>query len=336
MGASMAVRLVRGGHNCVAYDRDPDRVAHVAEKGAVPAKSMEDLVGKLQPPRVIWLMLPAGEPTVEALIQLYDHLNAGDIAVDGGNSHHQDDVLRHDRLGDREIDFVDCGTSGGTWGEEPGYCLMLGGRRETVGHLDPLLRTLAPGVSSIAVTPGLAGLSRTAQEGYLYCGSHGAGHFVKMVHNGIEHGTEQSFADGFDLLYHADTFGYELPLPDIAEVWRRGSVISSRLLDLRAQALAHDPTLATVEGRVADSGDECLTVESAVEAGVPCPAVTMALYKWFRSQASRSFAEKMLSAMRMAFGGHMESPELQAKQRTGIRGPLLPQAYSGKDAANAI
>ena len=177
MGANMAVRLMRGGHNCVAYDRDPDRVAHVAEQGAVPAKSIDDLVAKLQPPRVIWLMLPAGEPTVNALIQLSDHLSAGDIAVDGGNSHYKDDVLRHDRLGDRGIDFVDCGTSGGIWGEERGYCLMLGGRKETVEHLDPILRTLAPGVSSTPVTPGRAGLSRTAEEGYLYCGSHGAGTF---------------------------------------------------------------------------------------------------------------------------------------------------------------
>ena len=313
MGANMAVRLMRGGHNCVAYDRDPNRVTQVAEQGAVPAKSMEDLVAKLQPPRVIWLMLPSGEPTVNVLIQLSEHLNAGDIAVDGGNSHYKDDILRHDRLGDRGIDFVDCGTSGGIWGEERGYCLMLGGRKETFEHLDPILRTLAPGVSSTPVTPGRAGLSRTAEEGYLYCGSHGAGHFVKMVHNGIEYGMMQSLAEGFDLLYHADTFGYELPLPDIAEVWRRGSVISSWLLDLTAQALALDPTLATVEGRVADSGEGRWTVESAVEAGVPCPAVTMALYTRFRSQASRSFAEKMLSAMRMAFGGHVESHELQVK-----------------------
>jgi len=302
MGANVAVRLMRGGHSCVAYDRDPNRVAHVAEQGAVPAKSIADLVGKLQPPRVIWLMLPAEELTVDAMIQLADHLRAGDIAVDGGYSYYKDDVLRHDRLGDRGIDFVDCGSGGGTWGEERGYCLMLGGRRETVGHLDPILRTLAPGVSSIPVPPVPMGLRRTAHEGYLYCGAPGAGHFVKMVHNGIECGTMQSVAEGFDLLDHADTFGYELPLSDIAAVWRRGSVISSWLRDLTTQALQQDPALATR-----------WTVESAAEAGVPSPAVTMALYTWFRSQASRSFAEKMLSAMRMAFGGHIQSPELQTK-----------------------
>jgi 6-phosphogluconate dehydrogenase len=237
---------------------------------------------------------------VNALIQLNDHLSAGDIAVDGGNSHYKDDILRHERLGDRGIDFVDCGTSGGVSGEERGYCLMLGGRRETVERLDPILSTLAPGVSSIP-TPSRAGLSRTAEEGYLYCGPHGAGHFVKMVHNGIEYGMMQSLAEGFDLLNHADTFGYDLPLADIAEVWRRGSVISSWLQDLTAQALTHDPTLATVGGRVADSG------------GALCPAVTMALYTRFRSQAGRSFAGKMLSAMRLAFGGHVESPALSAK-----------------------
>jgi 6-phosphogluconate dehydrogenase len=301
MGANMAVRLMSGGHNCVAYDRDPDRVAHVAEQGAIPAKSIVDLVDKLQPPRVIWLMLPGGDATVKALIQLNDHLSAGDIAVDAGNSHYKDDVLRHERLGDRGIDFVDCGTSGGSWGEERGYYLMLGGRKETVEHLDPILRTLAPGVSSIPAISRRAGLRRTAEEGYLFCGPHGAGHFVKMVHNGIEYGMMQSLAEGFDLLNHADTFGYELPLPDIAEVWRRGNLISSWLQDLTAQALAYDPTLATVEGRVADSG------------GGPCPAVTMALYTRFRSQGSRSFAEKMLSAMRLAFGGHVESFAFQAK-----------------------
>jgi 6-phosphogluconate dehydrogenase len=302
MGANMAVRLMSGGHNCVAYDRDPDRVAHVAEQGAVPAKSIVDLVDKLQPPRVIWLMLPAGDATVNALIQLSDHLGAGDITVDGGDSHYQDDILRRERLGDRGIDFVDCGTSGGMWLEERGYFLMLGGCKETVEHLDPVLRTLAPGVSSTPVTPGRAGLSRTAEEGYLYCGPHGAGHFVKMVHNGIEYGMMQSFAEGFDLLDHADTFGYELPLADIAEVWRRGGVISSWLLDLTAQAR-----------RVADSGERRWTVESALEAGVPGPAVTVALYKRFRSEAGRSFAEKMLSAMRLAFGVHLENLALQAK-----------------------
>jgi 6-phosphogluconate dehydrogenase len=300
---------MRGGHNCVAYDRDPDRVAQMAEQGAAPATSIVDLVDKLQPPRVIWLMLPAGERTVSGLIQLAAHLRSGDIAVDGGNSNYKNDVLRHDRLGDRGIDFVDCGTSG----EARGFCLMLGGRKETVEQLDPILRTLAPGSSSTPVTPAREGMRRTADEGYVYCGSHGAGHFVKMVHNGIEDGMMQSLAEGFDVLYHADTFGYELPLPEIAAVWRRGSVISWWLLDLTAQALAQDPTLAKVEERAEDSGQERWTVESAVEAGVTFPAVTAALYTRFRSQASRSFAEKMLSAMRLAFGGHMETPELQTK-----------------------
>ena len=306
MGANMAFRLMGGGHNCVAYDRDPDRVSHVAEHGAVPAKSIVDLVDKLQPPRVIWLMLPSVEATVNALIQLSDHLRAGDIAVDGGNSYYKDDILRHDRLGDRGIDFVDCGTSSGIWGNERGYCLMLGGRKETVEHLDPILRTLAPGASSIPVPPGRAGVSRTAEEGYLYCGPHGAGHFVKMVHNGIDYETMQSLADGFDLLYHADTFGYELPLVDIADLWRHGEVISSWLRDLTAQAPSHDAT-------VANSGEERWAAESAVETGVACPAVAMALYRRLRSEASRSFAEKMLSAMRLAFGGYKESPQLQAK-----------------------
>ncbi len=313
MGAHMARRLMRGGHLCVAHDREGAKVAEMVRQGAEGAGSLAELVRKLEPPRVVWMMLPAGDATGGAIRELAELLDADDIAVDGGNSHYKDDVERSKWLGNRGIHFVDCGTSGGIWGETRGYCLMLGGDREAVTYLDPLLRTLAPGRGSIPPTQGRARLNKTAEEGYLYCGGPGAGHFVKMVHNGIEYGLMEAFAEGFDLLNNAHSFGYELPVPDIAELWRRGSVVSAWLLDITAQALAQDPRLASVEGRVADSGEGRWTVEAAVQAGVPCPALTLALYTRFRSRADHTFAEKLLSAMRLGFGGHVEAPQLVAK-----------------------
>jgi 6-phosphogluconate dehydrogenase len=307
MGGSMVRRLMRGGHTCVVYDLAVGQTFALAREGATPAESLEDLVGKLSAPRVVWIMLPSGETTGRAISELGDLLSAGDIIVDGGNSHYSDDLTRGEWLRDRGIEFVDCGTSGGIWGEQRGYCLMIGGSRETVKYLDAIWITLAPGEDSISRTPGRAG--KSAERGYLHCGPIGAGHFVKMVHNGIEYGLMQAFAEGFDLLHNATTFGYQLPIPDVAEVWRHGSVISAWLLDLTAAALARSPELADVEGRVGDSGEGRWALEAATQAGVPCPATAIALFTRFRSQVEHTFGEKILSAMRLGFGGHVESPQ---------------------------
>ena len=307
MGSNMSRRLMGGGHECVGFDRDPARVAAVANEGGSGADSLKALVTKLDPPRIVWIMLPAGEITSQTVRELAGLLNPGDIVIDGGNSHYTDDVISSKILAEHSVEFVDCGTSGGVWGAERGYCLMMGGRKEIVEFLDPIFSTLAPGKGSIPLTPGREGLSETAERGYLYCGPAGSGHFVKMVHNGIEYGIMQSFAEGFDVLKNAPTFGYEVPIPDIAEVWRRGSVISSWLLDLAAIALAKSRDLAAFEGHVADSGEGRWTIQAAVEAGVPCPVLSASLYARFRSRVDHTFGDKMLSAMRFGFGGHVES-----------------------------
>ncbi len=297
----------------MVYDRDPAQTFTLAKEGAIPAQSIEDLAHRLPAPRIVWLMLPAGEVTDRVIHDLAELLFRRDIIIDGGNSHYKDDLARGNWLSERGIEFVDCGTSGGIWGEERGYCLMIGGRKETVEYLDPIFATLAPGDDSVPHTPGRNGMAHTAERGYLHCGPTGAGHFVKMVHNGIEYGLMQAFAEGFDLLHSATKLEYQLPVPDIAELWRHGSVISAWLLDLTAAALAKSPDLAEVEGRVADSGEGRWAVEAAVQAGVPCPALSVALYTRFRSQVDRTFAEKVLSAMRLGFGGHVESPQLVAR-----------------------
>jgi len=307
MGANMARRLMRGGHSCVAYDRDPAKVSEVAGEGAQGASSLAEFIRKLDKPRVIWIMLPAGEITRGAIAELAGSLEPGDIVIDGGNSHYKDDVISRQTLASHAIEFIDCGTSGGVWGAERGYCLMIGGKKETAEYLSPIFRTLAPGQGSTPPTPGREGFNKTAEEGYLYCGPAGAGHFVKMVHNGIEYGIMQSLAEGFDLLHNSGQFGYEFPLVDIAELWRRGSVVSGWLLDLSAIALTKSPDLATFEGSVADSGEGRWTVQAAVEAAVPCPVLTVSLYARFRSRVAHTFGEKLLSAMRFGFGGHVES-----------------------------
>jgi 6-phosphogluconate dehydrogenase len=307
MGANMARRLMRAGHACAGYDRDPAKVAELVRDGAAGAGTLDEFVAALTPPRIVWVMLPAGDITAGAIRELAARLAPRDIVIDGGNSHYTGDRASDQVLRERGIEFVDCGTSGGVWGLERGYCLMIGGRKETVQYLDPIFQTLAPGLGAIPRTPGREALNPAAEHGYLYCGPAGAGHFTKMVHNGIEYGIMQSYAEGFDVLSNAVKFGYELPLADIAEVWRRGSVISSWLLDLSAMALAKNPDLAPYEGTVADSGEGRWTVEAAVQSGVPCPVLSASLYARFRSRLKHTFADKLLSAMRFGFGGHLES-----------------------------
>ena len=310
MGAGMARRLMRGGHKCIVYDRDAAQIFALMQDGAEGAESLEDLVRKLTAPRIVWLMLPADEVTGRVLRDVAELLSKGDIIVDGGNSRHTDDIARGAWLAERGIEFVDCGTSGGVWGEERGYCMMTGGRKDTVDYLEPIFAILAPGQDSVPHVDDRNGNRNSAKQGYLYCGATGAGHFVKMVHNGIEYGLMQAFAEGFDLLQSASRLGYQLPVLDIAEVWRHGSVISAWLLDLAAAALSGSPDLAGFEGRVADSGEGRWAVEAAVQAGVPCPALSAALYARFRSQVDHTFGEKLLSAMRLGFGGHVETPHL--------------------------
>ena len=315
MGANMARRLMRAGHQCAGYDRDSAKVVELARDGVAGANSLDELVSILKPPRVIWVMLPAGDITAGAIHELAQRLKQGDIVIDGGNSHYTDDQISDRILSERGIEFVDCGTSGGVWGLDRGYCLMIGGRKETVEYLDPVFRALAPGMGSIPRTPGREALNATAEQGYLYCGPAGAGHFTKMVHNGIEYGIMQSYAEGFDVLENATKFGYELPLADISEVWRRGSVISSWLLDLSAMALAKHPDLAPFEGTVADSGEGRWTIEAAVQSGVPCPVLSASLYARFRSRLKHTFADKLLSAMRFGFGGHLESSLAESAEK---------------------
>jgi 6-phosphogluconate dehydrogenase len=312
MGANMARRLMRGGHEVVVTDLSAENVKKISAEGAIASTSLDDFVSKLGKPRIAWLMVPAGGPTEQTVQALAQRMKAGDILIDGGNSYFKDDVRRSRQLKEKGLHYVDVGTSGGVWGLERGYCMMIGGPKEVVQQLDPIFKTLAPGRGNIARTPGREKMSGTAEEGYVYCGPSGAGHFVKMVHNGIEYGLMQAYAEGFDIFRNAtskelpEEHRYELNLPDIAEVWRRGSVISSWLLDLAAMALVENPTLSEYEGFVQDSGEGRWTIQAAVDEAVPVDVLSAALFTRFRSRQQHTFAEKMLSAMRQKFGGHVE------------------------------
>jgi 6-phosphogluconate dehydrogenase len=309
MGANMTRRLMRGGHQLVVSDLSADTVNQLAGEGAGGSSSLEDLIGKLKPPRAAWVMVPAGGPTEQTVQKLAQHMQAGDAIIDGGNSYFKDDVRRAGQLKSKGIHYVDVGTSGGVWGIDRGYCMMIGGPNEAVQRLDPIFKTLAPGRGDIPRTPGRENLGGTAEEGYIHCGPSGSGHFVKMVHNGIEYGLMQAF----DIFRNAtskdlpEDMRYDLNLPDIAEVWRRGSVVSSWLLDLTAMALTENPTLSEYEGYVQDSGEGRWTIQAALEEAVPADVLTAALYVRFRSRQQHTFAEKMLSAMRQKFGGHVEA-----------------------------
>ena len=312
MGANMVRRLMRGGHECVVWDVNPDNVKQLADEGATGAQSLDDFVSKLSQPRAVWIMVPAGNPTEKTMNDLAARMAAKDIIIDGGNSYFKDDARRSRALHDKGINYVDVGTSGGVWGLERGYCMMIGGPEETVHHLDPIFKTLAPGRGNIVRTPGREKISSTVEDGYLYCGPSCAGHFVKMVHNGIEYGLMQAYAEGFDIFHNADSkdlaeeLRYDLNVADIAEVWRRGSVISSWLLDLTAMALLEDRDLANYSGFVQDSGEGRWTIQAAIEEAVPAEVLSAALYTRFRSRQEHTFAEKILSAMRQKFGGHLE------------------------------
>jgi len=312
MGGNIAQRLLGNGHSCVVYDKSAEAVASLARNGATGSASLADLTAKLSAPRAVWLMLPAGQVTEEAVSELGSALQSGDIVIDGGNSFYKDDVRRAKALKGKGIDYVDVGTSGGIWGLERGYCLMIGGDKRTIEHLDPIFAALAPGYGNIPRTAGRDGRDPRPERGYIHCGPCGAGHFVKMVHNGIEYGLMQAYAEGFNILKGAARNGrpqderYDLDLADIAEVWRRGSVISSWLLDLTAIALAADPKLEGFSGLVEDSGEGRWTVMAAIEEAVPATVLSAALYERFRSREAHSFADRVLSAMRKGFGGHVE------------------------------
>jgi 6-phosphogluconate dehydrogenase len=312
MGANMVRRLMKGGHRCVVFDLNPDNVNRLAGEGAQGAKSLDDLVGQLAKPAAVWVMVPAGGPTEDTVMALAQRMTPDDIIIDGGNSYFKDDIRRAKALKEKGIRYVDVGTSGGIWGVQRGYCMMIGGDPDTVKHLDPLLRTLAPGIGNVERTPGRGGKGGTAEDGYLHCGPPGAGHFVKMVHNGIEYGLMQAYAEGFDILKNANSeqvaedHRFEFDLPDIAEVWRRGSVVGSWLLDLTAMALIESPTLANYTGFVQDSGEGRWTIMAAIEEAVPADVLSASLYARFRSRQQHTFAEKMLSGMRQKFGGHVE------------------------------
>jgi len=317
MGGNMVRRLMRAGHQCVVSDLSPQNVNELAGEGATGSTSLDDFAAKLTKPRAAWIMVPAGDPTEKTVQSLAKLMQAGDTIIDGGNSMFKDDVRRARMLKDKGIHYVDVGTSGGVWGIDRGYCMMIGGPDEAVQRLDPIFKTLAPGIGDIPRTPGFDKRKSTAEQGYLHCGPSGAGHFVKMVHNGIEYGIMQAYAEGFDIFRNANTealpedIRYSLDLPDIAEVWRRGSVISSWLLDLTAMALTENPTLSEYTGFVQDSGEGRWTINAAIDEAVPAEVLTAALYTRFRSRQEHTFAEKMLSAMRQKFGGHVE---LKAKQ----------------------
>jgi len=324
MGANMVRRLIKNGHQCVVYDRAPQAVQDLVKDKATGADSPADLVKKLAAPRAIWLMVPAGvvDQTIANFVPL---LEPGDILIDGGNSYYVDDIRRAKELATKKIHYVDVGTSGGVWGLERGYCMMIGGEKEIMQRLDPIFATLAPGKGDVPRTPGREKLGGTSELGYLHCGANGAGHFVKMVHNGIEYGIMAAYAEGLGILKSADVgktkteadaettplrdpecYQYNLNLPDVAEVWRRGSVIASWLLDLTASALVADPELSRFEGRVSDSGEGRWTIKAAIDEGVPVPVLTTALYARFASRGESEFQDKLLSAMRFGFGGHFE------------------------------
>ena len=313
MGGNMARRLTDGGHEVVVWDRNREAIEAAARAGSMPASSIDDLVAKLRPPRAVWIMVPAGDATESTVRELGVRLAPDDIVIDGGNSHFKDDVRRAQELRARAIHYVDAGTSGGVWGAERGYCLMIGGDTAAVERLVPVFRTLAPGTGTVAPTSTLP-TGTTAVEGFLHCGPSGAGHFVKMIHNGIEYGLMQAYAEGFDIMRNAGTEAlpvehrYDLDLGAIAELWRRGSVVSSWLLDLAAIALNDDPKLDAFVGNVADSGEGRWTVAAAIEENVPADVLTTALYVRFRSRQDHTFAEKLLSALRAQFGGHVERP----------------------------
>jgi 6-phosphogluconate dehydrogenase len=324
MGANMVRRLLTGGHQCVVFDMSPKAVAELAAEKATPALSLEDLTKKLAKPRAVWLMVPAAAVD-ETIAKALPSLEPGDILIDGGNSYYIDDIRRAKTLAERGILCVDVGTSGGVWGLERGYCMMIGGDEKAVQHLDPVFATLAPGVGNIPRTPGREKIGGTAEQGYLHCGPNGAGHFVKMVHNGIEYGVMAAYAEGLAILRSANVgkkahevdaettplgdpehYQYELNLADISEVWRRGSVIASWLLDLTAAALAGDPTLGKFAGRVSDSGEGRWTIKAAIDEAIPAPVLTTALYERFSSRGEADFQDKILSSMRYEFGGHLE------------------------------
>ncbi|MGD0024378.1 MAG: phosphogluconate dehydrogenase (NAD(+)-dependent, decarboxylating) [Xanthobacteraceae bacterium] len=312
MGGNIVQRLMRHGHSCVVYDKSADAVAALAGKGAIASRSLDDLAAKLDAPRVVWLMLPAGKVTDDAVMELGTALQPGDIVIDGGNSFYKDDVRRARELKAKGIHYVDVGTSGGIWGLDRGYCLMIGGEQGSVAHLDPIFAALAPGFGNIPRTAERDGCDPRPERGYMHCGPSGSGHFVKMIHNGIEYGLMQAYAEGFSILegaasdHRPQDERYDLDLADIAEVWRRGSVVASWLLDLTSIALAVDPKLEAFSGVVEDSGEGRWTVMTAIEEAVPATVLSAALYARFRSREDHGFADRLLSAMRKGFGGHIE------------------------------
>ncbi|HTA78082.1 MAG TPA: decarboxylating 6-phosphogluconate dehydrogenase [Terracidiphilus sp.] len=327
MGANMTRRLMRGGHSLVVSDLSADSVKQLSGEGAAGSASLQDLVSKLTPPRAIWIMVPSGAPTEQTVQTLAQHLQAGDAIIDGGNSFFKDDVRRAKELQPKGIHYLDVGTSGGVWGLERGYCMMIGGNDAAVKYLDPIFKTLAPGVGDVPKTPGRKPGTGTAEEGYLHCGPNGAGHFTKMVHNGIEYGMMAAYAEGLGVLKSANIgkhtgeidaettplrnpehYQYDLPIPEITEVWRRGSVVASWLLDLTAAALIQDPELSKFGGRVSDSGEGRWTIKAGIDEGVPTPVLTASLYERFSSRGEAEYQNKLLSAMRFAFGGHLEKP----------------------------
>jgi 6-phosphogluconate dehydrogenase len=326
MGANMVRRLIKGGHDCVVFDRTPKVVEELVKEKATGAADFKDLAKKLKSPRAIWMMVPAAAVD-ETIAGLLPHLNAEDTLIDGGNSYYVDDIRRAKELGAQKLHYVDVGTSGGVWGLERGYCMMIGGEADVVNRLDPIFKQLAPGVGEIARTPGREKLDGTAEMGYLHCGPNGAGHFVKMVHNGIEYGLMAAYAEGLGILRQANIgkqtaavnaettplrnpehYQYELNLRDVAEVWRRGSVIASWLLDLTAASLVDDPGLSKFAGRVSDSGEGRWTIKAAIDEGVPTPVLSTALFERFTSRGEADYQDKLLSAMRFQFGGHLELP----------------------------
>jgi 6-phosphogluconate dehydrogenase len=327
MGSNIVRRLMRDGHDCVAYDVNPKAVEQLSGEGATGADSLDEFVAKLEKPRAAWVMVPAGEITESTVGELAERLESGDAIIDGGNSYYRDDMRRAAELGKRGIDYIDCGTSGGVFGLERGFCLMIGGPEKSVARLEPIFASLAPGAEAAQRTPGRDGDPSPAEQGYLHCGPSGAGHFVKMVHNGIEYGLMAAYAEGLNILKNADIgerkreadaetaplehpeyYRFDIDVPEVAEVWRRGSVVASWLLDLTAASLRESPELADLEGRVSDSGEGRWTSIAAIEEGAPAPVLSSALYARFASRDLDDFANKVLSAMRRQFGGHQEKP----------------------------